>query len=162
MQTTTRHMLRWQIDIQEYRGNINIIYKGGKRNTNEDSLSRWPLDNVNRNLACVPKVALKIPIHFMKVDRRTNYRFSEWESESGTLNNGNNELEEKETPTIGKSSSEIHPEFFNSVIKSYTKHLQCSILILLLQKEYRSPVLESQLEEPWLRNYKDDRFFVIE
>ncbi|MBW0574783.1 hypothetical protein O181_114498 [Austropuccinia psidii MF-1] len=27
MKTTNRHMLRWQIAIQEYRGNITIIYK---------------------------------------------------------------------------------------------------------------------------------------
>ncbi|MBW0577631.1 hypothetical protein O181_117346, partial [Austropuccinia psidii MF-1] len=27
MKTTNRHMLRWNIAIQEYRGNINIIYK---------------------------------------------------------------------------------------------------------------------------------------
>ncbi|MBW0511137.1 hypothetical protein O181_050852 [Austropuccinia psidii MF-1] len=30
MNTTNRHMLRWQIAIQEYRGNITIIYKEGK------------------------------------------------------------------------------------------------------------------------------------
>ncbi|MBW0578804.1 hypothetical protein O181_118519, partial [Austropuccinia psidii MF-1] len=27
MKTTNRHMLRWQIAIQEYRGNMTIIYK---------------------------------------------------------------------------------------------------------------------------------------
>ncbi|MBW0496142.1 hypothetical protein O181_035857 [Austropuccinia psidii MF-1] len=37
MKTTNRHMLRWQLDIQEYRGNMTIIYKEGKSHTNEDS-----------------------------------------------------------------------------------------------------------------------------
>ncbi|MBW0519421.1 hypothetical protein O181_059136 [Austropuccinia psidii MF-1] len=36
MKTTSRHMLRWQIAIQEYRGNITIIYKEGKSHTNAD------------------------------------------------------------------------------------------------------------------------------
>ncbi|MBW0464597.1 hypothetical protein O181_004312 [Austropuccinia psidii MF-1] len=43
MKTTNRHMLRWQIVIQEYRGNMTIIYKEGKIRTNADGLSRWLL-----------------------------------------------------------------------------------------------------------------------
>ncbi|MBW0517902.1 hypothetical protein O181_057617 [Austropuccinia psidii MF-1] len=34
MKTTNGHMLRWQIAIQEYRGNMTIIYKEGKSHTN--------------------------------------------------------------------------------------------------------------------------------
>ncbi|MBW0536669.1 hypothetical protein O181_076384 [Austropuccinia psidii MF-1] len=56
MDTINRHMLRWQIAIQEYRGNMNIIYKEGKSHTNEVGLSRWPLDNVKINLAYDPEV----------------------------------------------------------------------------------------------------------
>ncbi|MBW0504707.1 hypothetical protein O181_044422 [Austropuccinia psidii MF-1] len=40
MNTTNRHILRWQIAIQEYRGNMTIIYKEGKSHTNADGLSR--------------------------------------------------------------------------------------------------------------------------
>ncbi|MBW0584571.1 hypothetical protein O181_124286 [Austropuccinia psidii MF-1] len=54
MKTTNRHMLRWQISIQEYRGNITIINKEGKSHTNADILSRWPLDNVRSNPAYYP------------------------------------------------------------------------------------------------------------
>ncbi|MBW0575415.1 hypothetical protein O181_115130 [Austropuccinia psidii MF-1] len=36
MKTTNRHMLRWQIAIQEYRGNMTIIYKEVKSHTNAD------------------------------------------------------------------------------------------------------------------------------
>ncbi|MBW0534749.1 hypothetical protein O181_074464 [Austropuccinia psidii MF-1] len=49
MKTTNRHTLRWQIDIQEYRINMKVIYKEGKSHTNEYGLSIWPLDNVKRN-----------------------------------------------------------------------------------------------------------------
>ncbi|MBW0511788.1 hypothetical protein O181_051503, partial [Austropuccinia psidii MF-1] len=45
---------------------------------------------------------------------------------------------------------------------SYAKHKQCGILLQLLQKRYRSPELQSQLEEPWLRAYKDNKFFLID
>ncbi|MBW0531618.1 hypothetical protein O181_071333 [Austropuccinia psidii MF-1] len=36
MKTTNRHMLRWKIAIQEYRGNMTIIYKEGKSHKNAD------------------------------------------------------------------------------------------------------------------------------
>ncbi|MBW0490593.1 hypothetical protein O181_030308 [Austropuccinia psidii MF-1] len=51
MKTTNRHMLRWQIAIQEYRGSMSIIYKDGKSHTKADGLRRWPLDNVKSNPA---------------------------------------------------------------------------------------------------------------
>ncbi|MBW0536920.1 hypothetical protein O181_076635 [Austropuccinia psidii MF-1] len=108
MKTTNRHMLRWQIAIQEYRGNMTIIYKEGKSHTNAGGLSRWPLDNVKRNPAYDPEVAAKIPIHFMEIDRRRNFRFSEWAPGSGTLDIGNTDSEGTETPILGISWSELH------------------------------------------------------
>ncbi|MBW0548490.1 hypothetical protein O181_088205, partial [Austropuccinia psidii MF-1] len=36
MKTMNKHMLRWQIDIQEYKGNMTIMHKEGKSNTNAD------------------------------------------------------------------------------------------------------------------------------
>ncbi|MBW0579023.1 hypothetical protein O181_118738 [Austropuccinia psidii MF-1] len=47
-------------------------------------------------------------------------------------------------------------------MKTYAKHKQCGILLQLLQQKYRSPELESQLGEPWLRDYKDNKFFLID
>ncbi|MBW0510759.1 hypothetical protein O181_050474 [Austropuccinia psidii MF-1] len=162
MKTTNRHMLRWQIAIQEYRGNITIIYKEGKSHTTADGLRRWPLDNVKRNPAYDPEVEAKIPIHFMEIDRKKNFRFSEWAPESGTFDSGSSDSEGTETPILGISSSELHNEFFSAVLKSCSKHKQCGILLQLLQQEYRRTDLESQLEEPWLRAYKDNKFFFIE
>ncbi|MBW0485428.1 hypothetical protein O181_025143 [Austropuccinia psidii MF-1] len=155
-------MLRWQIAIQEYRGNITIIYKEGKSHTNADGLSRWPLDNVKSNPAYDPEVAAKIPIHFMEIDRKKNFRISEWEPEYGTLDSDNTDSEGTETPILGISSSELNNESFNAVLKSYAKHKQCGILLQLLQQKYGSPDLESQLEEPGLRAYKDNKFFLVD
>ncbi|MBW0589564.1 hypothetical protein O181_129279 [Austropuccinia psidii MF-1] len=141
---------------------MTIIYKEGKSHTNADGLNRWPLDNVNSNPAYDPEVGAKIPIHFMEVDRKKNFRFSEWEPESGTLDSENTDSDETETPILGISSSELHNEFFSAVLKSYVKHKQFGILLQLLQQNYRSPELESQLEELWLRAYKDNKFFLID
>ncbi|MBW0503855.1 hypothetical protein O181_043570 [Austropuccinia psidii MF-1] len=67
-----------------------------------------------------------------------------------------------ETPILGIHSSRLHNEFFSAVMKTYAIHKQCGILFQLLQQKYRSPELESQLEDPWLRDYKDNKFFLID
>ncbi|MBW0525769.1 hypothetical protein O181_065484 [Austropuccinia psidii MF-1] len=54
MKTPNRHMLRWQIAIQEYRGNITIVHKAGAIHKNSDGLSRWALANTPDNPAYVP------------------------------------------------------------------------------------------------------------
>ncbi|MBW0520574.1 hypothetical protein O181_060289 [Austropuccinia psidii MF-1] len=141
---------------------MTIIYILVQSHTNEDGLSRWPLDNVKRNPAYEPEFAAKIPIHLMEMDKKKNFRFSEWEPESGTIDSGNTNSEGTETPILGISSSELHNEFFIAVLKSYAKHKQCGILLQLLQQNYRSLELESQLEETWLRAYKDNKFFLID
>ncbi|MBW0528862.1 hypothetical protein O181_068577 [Austropuccinia psidii MF-1] len=47
-------MLRWQIAIQEYRGNMTIVHKAGNIHKNSDGLSRWELANTPDNPAYVP------------------------------------------------------------------------------------------------------------
>ncbi|MBW0486883.1 hypothetical protein O181_026598 [Austropuccinia psidii MF-1] len=84
IKTTIRNMLRWQIAIQDYRGNINIIYEEGKSYTDSYGLRRWPLDNVKSNTAYDPELSAKIPIHLMEIDRRKKFKFSEWAPELGT------------------------------------------------------------------------------
>ncbi|MBW0466779.1 hypothetical protein O181_006494 [Austropuccinia psidii MF-1] len=145
MKTTNRHMLRWQIAIQEYRGNMTIIYKEGKSHTNADGLGRWPLDNVKRNPAYDPEVAAKIPIHFMEIDRRKNFRFFKWAPEIGTPESEDTDSEGTETPILGICSSQLNNEFFSAVMKTYAKHKQCGILLQLLQQKDRSPEMESWL-----------------
>ncbi|MBW0582533.1 hypothetical protein O181_122248 [Austropuccinia psidii MF-1] len=162
MKTTNRHMLRWQIAIQEYRGNMTIICKEVKSHTNADGLRRWPLDNIKSNPAYNHEVSAKTPFHFMEIDRKTNFRSSEWAPESGTLDSGNTDSEWILTPILGISSSEMHNEIFSAVLKSYAKHKQCSILLQLLQQKYRSQELESQLEEPWVKTHKDNKLFLID
>ncbi|MBW0463555.1 hypothetical protein O181_003270 [Austropuccinia psidii MF-1] len=98
----------------------------------------------------------------METDRRKNFRFSEWAPESIISNSGDTDSGGTETAILGISSSELHNEFFNEVMKTYVKHKQCGRLLQLLQQKYRSPELESQLEEPWFRDYKDSKCLLID
>ncbi|MBW0463376.1 hypothetical protein O181_003091 [Austropuccinia psidii MF-1] len=97
----------------------------------------------------------------MEIDRRKNFKFSEWAPRSGILDSGNTESEGTETPILGIFSSELRNEFFIAVMKTYAIK-QGGILLKLLPQKYRSPELESQLEEPWLRDYKDNKSFLID
>ncbi|MBW0472473.1 hypothetical protein O181_012188 [Austropuccinia psidii MF-1] len=47
-------------------------------------------------------------------------------------------------------------------MKTYDKHKKCGIFLQLLQQKYRSPELESQLGEPFLRDYNDNKLFLID
>ncbi|MBW0499264.1 hypothetical protein O181_038979 [Austropuccinia psidii MF-1] len=110
----------------------------------------------------IDRVLTNIPIHFMEIDRKKNSRFSQWAPGSGTLDSVNTDSEGTEAPILGISFSELHNKFFSAVLKSYAKHKPCGILLQLLQQNYRNAELESQLEEPWLRAYKDNMFFLID
>ncbi|MBW0564087.1 hypothetical protein O181_103802 [Austropuccinia psidii MF-1] len=57
MKKSNRNMLRWKIAIQEYRGNMTIVHKGGNIGKNADGLSGWPLPNDIYNPAYVPEEA---------------------------------------------------------------------------------------------------------
>ncbi|MBW0465854.1 hypothetical protein O181_005569 [Austropuccinia psidii MF-1] len=48
-------MLRLQISIQEYRGNMTKVHKSGNIHKNADCLSRWALENTPENQAWVPQ-----------------------------------------------------------------------------------------------------------
>ncbi|MBW0528660.1 hypothetical protein O181_068375 [Austropuccinia psidii MF-1] len=68
MKTPNRHVFRSQIAIQEYRGNMTIVYKGGNTHKNSDGLSRWALANTPDNPAYVPLEAEpQIPIEGINI-----------------------------------------------------------------------------------------------
>ncbi|MBW0465856.1 hypothetical protein O181_005571 [Austropuccinia psidii MF-1] len=63
MKTPNRHMLIWQIEIQEYRRNMTILNKAGKIHKNTHGISRLALANTPDNPAYVPLEAEpQIPI----------------------------------------------------------------------------------------------------
>ncbi|MBW0482513.1 hypothetical protein O181_022228 [Austropuccinia psidii MF-1] len=140
MNTTNRHMFRWQIAIQEYIGSTTIIYKEGKSHTTSDGLSRCPFDNFKSNPAYDPEVAAKIPIHLMEIDRKKNFRFSDWGPEISTPDSeyteseGNDLLKEPKHlwETINRNWVKgLVPEGkenFNAclvIVDNYSKSLRC-------------------------------------
>ncbi|MBW0580027.1 hypothetical protein O181_119742, partial [Austropuccinia psidii MF-1] len=68
MKTPNRHMFRWQIANQEYRGNMTIVHKAGNIHKNAYGLSGWELANTPDNPAYVPLEAEpQIPISGMNI-----------------------------------------------------------------------------------------------
>ncbi|MBW0510987.1 hypothetical protein O181_050702 [Austropuccinia psidii MF-1] len=68
MKTPNRHMLRWKIVIQEYRGNMTKVHKAGNIHKNADGLSRWVLANNLDNPAYFPlKTETQITIEGVKM-----------------------------------------------------------------------------------------------
>ncbi|MBW0549953.1 hypothetical protein O181_089668 [Austropuccinia psidii MF-1] len=55
MKTQHRHMLRCQIAVQEYRGNMTIVHKSGNIHKYADGRSRWALANTPEHPAWVPQ-----------------------------------------------------------------------------------------------------------
>ena len=56
MKTPDRHIFRWQLAIQEYRGRMKISHRAGKIHQNADLLSRYPLPNDDNNTGRVEDV----------------------------------------------------------------------------------------------------------
>ncbi|MBW0557529.1 hypothetical protein O181_097244 [Austropuccinia psidii MF-1] len=81
MKTPNRHILRWQIAIQEYRGNMTIVHKDGNIHKHADGLSRCPLSNDIDNPAYVPEEASPhIPIEGISVKDLNTTVFEELRS----------------------------------------------------------------------------------
>ncbi|MBW0517519.1 hypothetical protein O181_057234 [Austropuccinia psidii MF-1] len=68
-------MLRWQIAIQLYRGNVTIVQKDGNICKNSNRLSRCSLPNNIDNLAYVPEEAFpQVPKeHISVTDLNTTF-----------------------------------------------------------------------------------------
>ncbi|MBW0548828.1 hypothetical protein O181_088543 [Austropuccinia psidii MF-1] len=78
MKTPNRHMLRWQIAIQEYRGNMTIVNKAGNIHKNADGLSRLALPNTPENPAYVHTSAEpQIPIEGINITNVGTESFEE-------------------------------------------------------------------------------------
>ncbi|MBW0480893.1 hypothetical protein O181_020608 [Austropuccinia psidii MF-1] len=68
MKTPNRHMLRWQIAIQEYRGNMTLAHKAGNIHKNANGLSRWKFANTPDNPSYVSLEAEpQIPIECIEI-----------------------------------------------------------------------------------------------
>ncbi|MBW0593119.1 hypothetical protein O181_132834 [Austropuccinia psidii MF-1] len=68
IKTPNKHMLRWQIAIQEHRVNMTIAHKAGNIHKNTNGLSRLALANTPDKPAYVPSEAQpQIPIEGINI-----------------------------------------------------------------------------------------------
>ncbi|MBW0548764.1 hypothetical protein O181_088479 [Austropuccinia psidii MF-1] len=68
MKMPNRHILRLQIAIQDYRGNMTILQKDGNIHKHADGLRRWPLPKNIDNPSYLPEEASpQIPIEVISV-----------------------------------------------------------------------------------------------
>ncbi|MBW0486701.1 hypothetical protein O181_026416 [Austropuccinia psidii MF-1] len=68
MKTPNRHILRWQIAIKKYRGNMAKVHKSGNIHKNAYGLGRWELANTPDNPAYVHlEEEPQIPIEGIKI-----------------------------------------------------------------------------------------------
>ncbi|MBW0469851.1 hypothetical protein O181_009566 [Austropuccinia psidii MF-1] len=137
---------------------MTIIYKEGKVNTNADGLNRFPLKNNKANTAYDPESGAKIQMKYMEIYRKRKFKLLNLGFQNDPTNPAQRLEEDKELPILGIIPSKLNIELLRVVQKSYKKQNQCSILTQSLEQKYRSPEMESQLEEPWLKNFKDKNF----
>ncbi|MBW0525276.1 hypothetical protein O181_064991 [Austropuccinia psidii MF-1] len=68
MKNPNRNRLRWQIAIQDYRGNMKTVHKYENIHNNSGGLSKWESPNTPDNPACVPTSAEpQIPIEGINI-----------------------------------------------------------------------------------------------
>ncbi|MBW0523673.1 hypothetical protein O181_063388 [Austropuccinia psidii MF-1] len=68
MKTPRRHMIRWKIAIQEYKGNMTIVHKDGNIQKNSDGLRRWPFpNNIDNPDYVTEEASQQIPIEGISV-----------------------------------------------------------------------------------------------
>ncbi|MBW0466845.1 hypothetical protein O181_006560 [Austropuccinia psidii MF-1] len=169
VKTTNRHMLRWQIAIQEDRGNMTIIYKEGRVHTNADGLSRFSLATVQTNPAYDPEVAAKMLIHFMEIYRRKKFRFSQWAPESGTPDTLLSEPDRKETPILRYRSLELESQLKKPWLRDY-KDNTCFLIdgipfhrerdtsaLTMIDRDHISLLLQEFHDFPYMGHMSEDR-----
>ncbi|MBW0554347.1 hypothetical protein O181_094062 [Austropuccinia psidii MF-1] len=167
MKTTNRHMLRWQIAIQEYRRNMKIVDKDGNIYKNADGLSRWPLPNNIDNTAYVPEEASpKIPIEGITVTDLNTTFFQEIRNgythdkncrilgQILTKNCKENLLIHALDEIWRKSYDEGRFHLLDGIIHHRTKH---TCVMTVLDRSLINVVLKKCLDRPFSGHLSEDR-----
>ncbi|MBW0488327.1 hypothetical protein O181_028042 [Austropuccinia psidii MF-1] len=165
IKTRNRHILRWQIATQGYRGNMTIVHKAGNIHKNPDGLSRWELANTPDNSAYVPLEAEpQIPIEQINMTAiRTDFfeevRESYTQDKNCHILNSLLDKDCKGTYLVNSLDetwktfySERGYHLFNSIIYHRTKHYfvmtLCSrLLINTILQECHDSIYSGHLSE---------------
>ncbi|MBW0540500.1 hypothetical protein O181_080215 [Austropuccinia psidii MF-1] len=167
MKAPNRHILRWKIAIQEYRGNMTVVHKDGNIHKNADGLSRWPLPNDIDNPAYVPEEASpQISIEGISVTD-LNTPFFEEVRNSYTQHKNCSILCQllnkdcKDTSLIHfldevwkKSSDEGRFHLLDGIIYHWTKH---TCVMTVVYRSLINLVLKECHDSPFSGNLSEDR-----
>ena len=77
-----RHMIRWQVGIQDYHGQFEIVHRAGAEHANADGPSRNPLPNDESNPASDTRRV--ISVGGVTFDRVSQYEKQAWFPQPGT------------------------------------------------------------------------------
>ncbi|MBW0494277.1 hypothetical protein O181_033992 [Austropuccinia psidii MF-1] len=165
MKTPNKHRLRWKKGIQEYRGNITIVYKEGNIHKNADGLSRLALTNTPDSPAYLPlEEDPQIPIEGIKITDIGTEFFQEGRE---SYKQGNNcdiltsllDKDCKDTSIINSldedwtnSYSEGRFHFFDGIIYHRTIHscviTLCSrLLVNMILHQFHDSIYSGHLSE---------------
>ncbi|KAI7940919.1 hypothetical protein MJO28_013204 [Puccinia striiformis f. sp. tritici] len=126
MKTPNRHMLRWQIAIQQYRGSMTIVHKSGSKHQNADGLSRWALPNTPDNPTYVSEdedISPILGIHACDLDSAFYEVVKQSYSSNCELNTLINIL----------TTNNNNPELIASLPKELAQHYQLGKFSLLVR-----------------------------
>ncbi|MBW0513264.1 hypothetical protein O181_052979 [Austropuccinia psidii MF-1] len=161
------HILRWQIAMQEYRGNITIAHKDGNIHQIADGLSRCPLPNNMDNLSYVSEEASpQIPIEGISVTD-LNTTFFEEVTNSYTQDKNfsilcqlitkyckDNSLIHALAEMWKKSYDEGRLHLLDGIIYHRTKN---TCVMTVIDRSLINLVLKEFHDSPFLRHLSEDR-----
>jgi hypothetical protein len=165
MKTPNRHMLRWQIAIQEWRGSMTIVHREGIIHKNADGLSRWALPNNSDNPAYdADYVETGTPIVFILP---TPMRMSECLAHWALQNDQNNPAFDEDmmvdtNPIMAISVSGLSSSFWELIEKSYESNANTIIIVKLLKSPYADKGLIEGLEGVWKKHFLENRFVMLD
>ncbi|MEQ4601430.1 MAG: reverse transcriptase family protein, partial [Pseudomonas amygdali] len=143
LKTPNRHMLRWQLAVQEYSGLMTIVHRAGATHGNADGLSRQPLPNDASNpasdLSNEPEPAVHAVSTSEDAPASTSMQALSSALCSAGLDNRSNPAADGEDhlDTVGVhavSFAELNDEYFDRVKASYAEVPELNSIYALLSR----------------------------
>ncbi|KAI7967784.1 hypothetical protein MJO29_001061 [Puccinia striiformis f. sp. tritici] len=165
MKTPSRHMLRWQIAIQEWRSSMTIVHRDGIIHKNADGLSRWALPNDSNNPAWDGEETERdVPLMPIIGSGITTAHYL---AQFALPNDDSNPAFEEEacvdsTPIMAISISGLSTSFWEMIGKSYENDKNTTILMQLLQTKFEEKDLVEGLEGHWKKHFLQGRFVLLD
>jgi hypothetical protein len=155
-----RHMLRWQIVIQEWRGSMTIVHRDGIVHKNTDGLSRWPLPNDPYNPAYDDDdIVIHIPL--MSISSYLAHSALPNDPSINPAYEEDRENCDQSIPIMAVSVSSLASSFWELIEERYDKEKNATILVKILKSKFPKKLIES-LEGQWKKHFLEHRFSLLD